>query len=61
MSHIAGAPEFLKAHGYRLERTGPIEWTVYDEETESGEPETVAQGTTPAEACRAAIAARFSA
>jgi hypothetical protein len=60
MRVIAGAHAFLKQHGYEIRRTGPLEFTVFDCETESGQDEVVCKGRDHADATRNLMALRFS-
>lgn len=57
--HIAGSHEFAKKHGYSIKRTGPMEYTVFDDESEPTR-HVVCKGASPAEAFRALISERFT-
>ena len=59
MQIIAGSQEWLAVNFYSCKRTGPLEWTIFDDET-GGNPIPVCKGKSHADAVRALIAERFS-
>lgn len=59
MAIIPGSQELLNRHGYVVRRTGPLEYTAFDCETESGEDEPVCKGRDHAEATRRLIEMRL--
>ena len=58
MQIIAGSQEWLALNFYSCKRTGPLEWTIFDDDTP--EPAPVCKGKSHADAVRALIAERFS-
>jgi len=56
MTFVAGSHEWLKAHGYAVRRTGPLVWTVTDEEDGA----VVCQAKNHADAVRELLRLRFS-
>lgn len=58
MQIIAGSQEWLALNFYSCKRTGPLEWTIFDDDTP--EPTPVCKGKSHADAVRALIAERFS-
>ena len=59
MQIIAGSPEWLALNFYSCKRSGPLQWTIFDED--APEPLAVCKGESHADAVRNLIAERFSA